>query len=154
MAVLLVTLLIYSNENRINLGAASAEKLTRINMTVGLGIVLSLCISLLIENLGKKNNLFNILIYGFGMIFLVIFYFLFLEGLRVVEISRYLGTLLLLILAFFYIPKIKNGENYEKYVIKIFSGGFLTTIYSGVLFLGITAILLTINGLFDVNINV
>ena len=153
ISVMFVILLIYSNENRINLNSLSIEKLTKLNMTIGLGIVLSLCISLLIENREKKNNLFNILIYGLGTIFLVLFYFLFLDKLKMVQKSRYLGTLLFLILAFFYIPKIKRGENYEKYVIKIFSGGFLTAIYSGVLFLGITAILLTIDGLFDVNIN-
>ena len=153
ISVMFVILLIYSNENRINLNSLSIEKLTKLNMTIGLGIVLSLCISLLIENREKKNDLFNILIYGLGTIFLVLFYFLFLDKLKMVQKSRYLGTLLFLILAFFYIPKIKRGENYEKYVIKIFSGGFLTAIYSGVLFLGITAIILTIDGLFDVYIN-
>ncbi|MBC8588715.1 hypothetical protein H8707_10855 [Tissierellaceae bacterium BX21] len=110
MSVVLVILLIYSNENRINMDLISIERLTKLNMTVGLGIMLSLCISLLIEKLVKKNNLFNIFIYGLGMIFLVVFYFLFLDKLKVVQRSRYLGTLLFLILAFFIFLKSKGEK--------------------------------------------
>lgn len=153
MSVLLVILLIYFNENRFHMDSVAIENLSRLNMTVGMGIPLSLCIVLLIESLEKKNKLLNIVLYGLGAIFLVLLYFLILDKLRLVQISRYLGTFIFLILAFFYIPKIHNEKTLEKYVIKIFSGGFLTAIYSGVLFLGLTAILFTIDSLFDVNIN-
>lgn len=153
MSVLLVILLIYFNENRFHMDSVAIENLSRLNMTVGMGIPLSLCIVLLIESLEKKNKLLNIVLYGLGAIFLVLLYFLILDKLRLVQISRYLGTFIFFILAFFYIPKIHNEKTLEKYVIKIFSGGFLTAIYSGVLFLGLTAILFTIDSLFDVNIN-
>lgn len=153
MSVILVILLIYFNENRFNMDSVSIENMSRLNMTVGMGIPLTLCIALLIENLYKKNKLFNVVLYGLGAILLGLFYFLILDKLRLVQMSRYLGTMLFLILAFFYIPKIHRDKNYEKYVIKIFSGGFLTAIYSAVLFLGLTAILFTIDSLFDVNIN-
>lgn len=153
MSVLLVILLIYFNENRFHMDSVAIENLSRLNMTVGMGIPLSLCIVLLIESLEKKNKLLNTVLYGLGAIFLVLLYFLILDKLRLVQISRYLGTFIFFILAFFYIPKIHNEKTLEKYVIKIFSGGFLTAIYSGVLFLGLTAILFTIDSLFDVNIN-
>lgn len=69
-----------------------------------------------------------------------------------VDMVRYTIVSIFLYLAFSYIPWIKRKEDYEYYIIKVFSSFFLTCIYSFVLLMGLFAIFFTIDQLFNANI--
>jgi len=146
----LAILLIYQNEISATLVQEARDNLTRLVMVVGLGIPLSLCIGLLRERFVRVNKFIG---YILGGLFLVVYYLYLLKDFQMVAMTRYMGTMVFLIIVFFYALKINHDENYEKYVIKVFSGAFLTALYSVVLYLGLAAILLTIDNLFDVNID-
>ena len=151
ISTVLAILLIYLNESILT--GDSREMLEKINLILGLGIPLSLCIGLFIERFLQKHKSRAILLYLIGIGLLVLYYFVFLETNGMVPISRYVGTMIFLILAFFYIPRLKKKDKYEYYVMDVFSGLSLTFIYSFVLFIGIVAIIFTIDQLFDVNID-
>ncbi len=146
----LAILLIYQNEVSPKLAQEARDNLTRLAMVVGLGIPLSLCIGLLRERFVKFNKFIG---YILGGLFLVVYYLYLLKDFQMVAMTRYMGTMIFLLIVFFYALKINHDENYEKYVIKVFSGAFLTALYSGVLFAGLAAIVATIDNLFEININ-
>lgn len=148
----LALLLIYQREVFENLTSNQQEMLIRISMVVGLGIPLSLTIGLLLERF-SRGKAFEIGAYIIGGLLLVGYYFLLLKDLKMVPTTRFLATMIFLIISVFYVLKLKHEINYEVYVIKMFFAGFLTLLYSGVLFGGIAAILGTIDGLFDVDID-
>lgn len=151
ISTVLAILLIYANESQLT--GNSRETLVKINLIVGLGIPLSLCIGLLIERFFRKDKLKSILLYAFGIGFLVIYYSLFLKTIYgLVTASRYFATMLFLILSFLYIPRIGRKNNYEYHLMDIWSNFALTFVYSFVLYFGIAAIFFTIDQLFDVNI--
>lgn len=152
ISLALTILLIYQREVFSGLTSDQQETLTRISMVVGMGIPLSLVIGLLFERFPKGNAL-KIGAYILGGLFLILYYFLLLKNFDMVPSTRYLATMIFLIIAVFYVLKLNIDINYEVFVIKIFSAGFLTLLYCGVLFGGISAILGTIDGLFDVNID-
>ena len=60
--------------------------------------------------------------------------------------------MIFLILAFLYIPRIGKDRDYEYYIMDVLNGFAITFIYSLVLYMGISIILITINQLFDINI--
>lgn len=150
VSALLAFLLIYLNES--HLTGDSRETLERINFVVGLGIPLSLCIELLIERFFKKDRLISIILYVGGIALLIVYYFVFLKDYKMVAMSRYLSTMISLILAFLYISRIGKKQKYEYYIMDVYSSFALTFIYSFVLYFGIAAIFFTIDQLFDVNI--
>ena len=151
VSVILTIVLIYLVENNSTLTIESRERLGRIAMVVGMGIPLSLVIGLFNERF-EKSPILKWGLYGLGGIVLFLYYTFLLQDFRMVEITRYIATMIFLVIVVFYILKIKHDINYEVFVIKIFSGIFLTILYCGVLFGGLAAIYATIEGLFDVNI--
>ena len=150
MSIILTILLIYFNEVSSSLSEESRESLVRLNMVVGLGIPLSLCIGLLYERFNKGKSF---IWYILGAFLLFLYHNVLLDDFQMVSISRYIGTMVFLILVFFYALNLWYDVNYEAYVIKIFSGWFITVLYASVLYFGISAILFTIESLFDININ-
>lgn len=151
ISTILAILLIYTNESQLT--GNSHETLVKINLTVGLGIPLSLCIGLLIERFFKKDKLKTVFLYVIGIGFLVLYYFLFFKTIYgIVTASRYFATMLFFILSFLYIPRIGRENNYEYHLMDIWSSFALTFVYSFVLYFGIAAIFFTIDQLFDVNI--
>jgi len=128
------------------------ETLEKIALTLGLGILVSLCIVLLIEKFFQNNRIYSILLYFAGGLFLVLYYFVFLDDLGNAAAYRYVGTVLFLVLAFLFIPRIKNSKDYEYYILDVLQGFAITFIYSFVLYAGISVILLTINQLFEIDI--
>lgn len=152
VSTVLTILLIYYREALEYTSFDELSNLTRICMVVGLGIPLSLIIGLMNESLPKKS-ITEIGYYIFGGIVLIGYYFILLKDIEMVSMTRYLGTMIFLIITVFYVLKLRKDINYEVYVIKIFSALFLTILYCGVLFGGIAAIFGTIDGLFDVNID-
>ncbi len=150
-SVMMVILLIYFNETRSNMTNVLSDRLTRVNMVVGIGILLSSCISLLRERFFSNNRTKTFISYILGLGILILYYIFLLNDFRDVSIIRYIGTVVFLVLAFFYIPRLKKyGDIYEYYVIDILSNIFLTAIYSIVLLIGLFFIFFTIDRLFDI----
>lgn len=147
----LVIMIIIITEMRTGLYRGIIEMLERISMTLALGIPLSLCIKIIFE---KKNvkTIVQGLVYTIGSGILVLYYFFMLKDFSMVSITRYIGVSIFLYLAFLYLPWVGNKENYEYYIIKVFSSFFLTVIYSAVLYLGLAAIIFSVENLFEVNI--
>ena len=127
--------------------------LYRLSLILALGIPVSLCIKLFLEKkeLGKKTIAFvgsHIL----GITFLILYYFLFLKNIQLNSIIRYSAVTLSLYMAFLFIPYLVKKENFEMYVITIFTSFFVTVIYSIILYLGLSAILFTIDKLLEINV--
>ncbi|WP_313757336.1 DUF4153 domain-containing protein [Tissierella sp.] len=150
MSTFLAILLIYMNET--HLTQDSQETLEKINLMVGLSIPLSLCIGLLVEKFFRKKKSIQIALYVIGSGFLVLYYFYFINDYKMVPMSRYLGTMTFFLISSLYIQRIGRKNNYEYYLMDIWSSFALTFIYSFVLYFGVAAILFTIEKLFDVNI--
>ena len=148
----LVIMLIILSEKGTQLTQNTREIFQRTNMIIALGIPLSLCIKLIYEKRKDLSIIYKILGYILGAGILIIYYFLLLKDFAMVSMIRYIGVSIFLYLAFAYIPWIGEKEGYEFYIIKLFSSFFLTVIYSLVLYLGISAIIFTINQLFNANI--
>src|SRR5699024_2827942 len=87
-----------------------------------------------------------------GVGILLLYYFFLLKNFIMVSIASNIGVTLFLYLTFAYIPWFGKRVIFELYIIKIFSSFFLPIIYSFVLYFGISAILFTINQLFNANI--
>lgn len=150
ISTILALSLIYLQESK--LVGSSRETLEKINLVLGLGIPLSLCIKLLTERFFKINKNISYFLHIIGAGLLVLYYFVFIPDYNLVAGSRYFVTMIFLVLAFLFIPRINNDDNYEYYIMEMYYNFALTFIYSLVLYLGIAAIFLTIDGLFDVNI--
>lgn len=148
----LVIMLIILLERRPYLTSHSRDVFGRINMIIALGIPLSLCIKLIYEKKDNWGKVHEVLGYILGAGVLFLYYFFLLKDFKMVSMIRYIGVTLFLYLAFSYIPWISRKEDFELYIIKVFSSFFLTIIYSFVLYLGISAILFTIDQLFNANI--
>lgn len=154
ISTILTISLIYFIENVQNMPLLRQEELVRINMILGMGILLSLSIDLLKENFFDNEKQKIILSYFAGLAILVLYHNFLLKDLNFASVTRYIGVMIFLLLAFFYIPVIGNKDkNYEYRVIDIFGNFFETAIYSLVLLFGIFAILLTVDSLFDIDID-
>lgn len=153
ISTLLTISLIYFNENHHNISTTSQDNLIRFNMVLGMAILLSLCLDLLKENLFKEKKVQTILSYLLGVAVLVLYYIFLLKDFDFVSMTRYVGIMVFLIIAYFYLPVIGNKDkNYEYRVVDIFGNFFETLIYSVVLLFGIFAIFFTIDNLFDIDI--
>ncbi|MDD4360608.1 MAG: DUF4153 domain-containing protein, partial [Syntrophaceticus sp.] len=83
---------------------------------------------------------------------LLLYYFFLLNTLDMVSITRYIGVSLALYLAFLFIPYLPRREQFEMYVIRLGTGFCITVIYAAVLYLGLAAILFTIDQLLGIQI--
>lgn len=152
LSTICVALMIYMTEVAPNLSENFRETLSKVIMIYALGIPLSLSIKVFFERKEsyKKSLLYTAFVVG-GII-LALYYYIFLPDLRMVSITRYIGINITLYLTFIFIPYLSNNNSFELYVIKILTRFFTTIIYSMVLFLGLAAILFTIDKLLGVNI--
>ncbi len=150
-----VAILIMISETQLHLGYDSEklEVLQRIAMVLALGVPLTLCIKVIFEK-HKQTNLF---LEGISLAvsagFLAFYYFFLLKDFNMVPITRYIGITFFLYLCFIFIPYLVKREHFEMYVIQLLSRFAITIIYSVVLFLGISAILFTIDKLLGVTID-
>jgi len=69
-----------------------------------------------------------------------------------VETTRYIGLIMVFLLGFLFIPYRDKDDNFEMYVIKILGRFFTTVVYSVVLYLGLVAILFTVNYLLEIRV--
>lgn len=148
ISTLLAVSLIYTIETSHGLDYIKRDNLTRLNMVVGLGIPMSMFINLLAERFSNKLKVIG---HSLGGAFLILYYNFLLPDFGMVPMTRYVGTLILFVTVCFYALKIKKDENYEIFVMKVFSGLFVTILYAAVMYIGLAAILFTIENLFEVN---
>ncbi|MFZ7103021.1 MAG: DUF4153 domain-containing protein [Peptococcaceae bacterium] len=147
LAFAIVIIFIYMNHIR-----QGNDVLTHVALVLALGIPLSLCIRMFWEKIAF-NKVTAGFIYGFAVLALTAYYKFLLPDLEMVSVTRYIGLSLALYLLFMGIPYLERRDGFELYVIKLFTGFFVTYFYSLILFLGLAAILFTINTLFSVGIS-
>ena len=152
ISVIFVIIQIYINENSYS-SEAIREIYNRISMVSGMAIPLSLCLGYINEVFFKEDKVKKILVYSSGLIVLILYYLIILNDINTLSVVKYIGTIIFLLLAIFYIPRLKNKNNYELHVLSVINSISITFIYTLVLYLGIVAILFTIDSLFDVNID-
>lgn len=148
LAVSVVSVLIYVNHMHSELSNETLETLQRTAMILALGIPVSLCIKTLFERVPAQNTLPRVLAYIGAAASLVFYYLYLLQDFEMVTVTRYIALSFALYLAFTFIPYFYRRENYELYVIKLFTSFFITFLYSAVLFLGLAAMLFTVDTLF------
>ncbi|ABR49073.1 hypothetical protein Amet_2923 [Alkaliphilus metalliredigens QYMF] len=148
---LAVAVSIFINHSSIPFGK-TREIYNHIVMALSLGIPLSLCIYVLFEGRTKSEKHHRILAHVGSGLLLILYYFFFLKDMEMVTVTRYIGHSIFLYLTFTFIPYLEKKENYERYVVKLLTRFIVTYLYSVILYLGIAAILGTINLLFDAGI--
>lgn len=126
------------------------ETLTRLAMVFALGIPISLCIKVVFERYKQLRLPFKILIYALASGALIIYYFSLLKDLEMVSMVRYVALSFAFYLGFLFIPYISKKEDFELYIIKIITRFFITVIYAIVLFLGLAAIIFTVDKLLGI----
>lgn len=150
-ATLMVGVLIFMNHLDFNL-EKSRDIYTRVSMALALGIPLSLSLHVFLERNVHVKTPVKILSHIAVMVVLSVYYFLFLKNQEMVTMTRYVAYTIALYMLFSIIPYFRKKTNYELYVIKLFTRFVTTYVYSIVLYLGIVAILVTINLLFNADI--
>lgn len=145
-------LLIYISELGYDANPDIRENLMKLVRIFALGIPLSLCIKLFFERLKEYKRITIFLTYIGGAILLILYYLFLLNDFKMVSMTRYFSVTLILYLTFLFIPYISKKDNFELYVIKVFTSFFTTFIYSIVLYLGLCAILFTVNKLLGINV--
>lgn len=125
---------------------------SKIAMILALGIPLSLSVYIFFETKPDTKKHVRILAHLFTPIILIGYYFLFLREINYISGTRYTAYMIALFIIFSFIPYIKREKNYELYVIRLFTRFIVTYVYSMVLYLGLAAILGTINLLFNAEI--
>ncbi len=128
------------------------ENLRIIAMTLALGIPISLSIQLYFEGRKDYKNYWKYICYVVSTILLCGYGYFFIDNLNMVQTTRYIGFTLLFYLIFLFIPRIYKKSDFELYVIKILGRFFVTTLYSIILYLGIVAIIFTLDYLLGINI--
>ncbi|OGO78580.1 MAG: hypothetical protein A2Y23_12685 [Clostridiales bacterium GWB2_37_7] len=126
------------------------KTLTRLAMVFALAIPLSLCIKLIFERYKQMSIAFKTLVYALAAGALVVYYFSLLKDLEMVSVVRYIALNFAFYLGFLFIPYINKKEDFELYIIKITSRFFITVIYAIVLFLGLAAIIFTVDKLLGI----
>jgi hypothetical protein len=130
----------------------SVKTLTRIAMVLALGVPISICIKLYFERFSGVKPILKIVIYTLSAAFLLVYYYFYLPDENMVPVTRYIAFNITFYLIVLSLPYFYKRENFEVYIIKMISNFIITLVFSLVIFLGISAILFTIEKLFDVNV--
>ncbi|NLT94466.1 MAG: DUF4153 domain-containing protein [Clostridia bacterium] len=146
LAFAIVVILIFINHNH-----PREDTLARVALVLALGIPLTLCVKMFFER-KKVSKVTEILVLALAAAGLAAYYRFLLPDMNMVSMSRYIGLSLPLYLLFMAIPYIGQKEDFEIYVIKLFTGFIVTYFYSLILFLGLVAINFTIDTLFSAGI--
>ncbi len=80
------------------------------------------------------------------------FTYLMLLGFSLAGVSRYAAICVFLSLLFFAIPHLGVKNGLDMYVVRLFSHWIVSVLFSGVVFLGLSAIMFTISSLFSLNL--
>lgn len=149
-AVIIVMIMISETQGNGGYDSPTIKTLTRLAMMFGLGIPISLCIKLIFERYRQLSVFLKLLIYALASGALVVYYFFLIKDLEMVSIVRYVALSFAFYLGFLFSPYINKKENFELYIIKIITRFFITVIYAVVLFLGLAAIIFTLDKLLGI----
>ncbi|WP_350345099.1 DUF4153 domain-containing protein [Proteinivorax tanatarense] len=122
-------------------------------MTFGLGVPISLSAQVLCEKIQLKTPKVKTVVSSLLLLLLLPFLIFLLKDITMLTVTRYAALFLAFTLAFTFIPFFFKLPKYELYVIRLFTSFFITYLYSMILFMGVSALLLTINLLFSINIS-
>ncbi len=136
-----------------NISESPRTFLTRLQMTLAMGIPLSLSIRIFFERFRIIKSYFKALTYLAGAVSLILYYFILLKEINLVSGTRYAAVNIALYLCFIFIPYLFKIRNFEMYVIKLFTRFIITFVYSGVMYGGICAIIFAINKLLGVPVS-
>lgn len=151
LSFVLLVLMITYNELNIKGNYDQQINLMRFIKISALGTILSVSLKHLAESFfPKKNSLYFMLPILF--VLLLVFYIFYTKRITMIDDIRFAATLFFSLVLVFFTAKLKDQKHYEVYVIKVFGGAFMTALYSGVMYFGISAIIFTINSLFDAEI--
>ena len=130
------------------------ENFPKLPMVLVMGFLIFLCIRALKElDILISNNLKSI-VWLLGLVFLTVYFFVLLPDLKTISIIRFLAVCVALLVSFLFIPYVKrNSQGFEMYIMKLIIGLLVTYLYSGVLYLGLIAILFTVDQLFVLHIS-
>jgi hypothetical protein len=147
ICVLSIGISIYNIHYSETFNAYYLDMLSRIMIVAFLGIPVSLFITLIMERL-RINSLRNrIIAYVFGIAFLVLYYYFEIKDINQVQFMRYVFVNISLYLAAMFIPYFYKRSNFEIYVTRLIGRFFISALFAFVLFLGLVAILFTIEKL-------
>jgi hypothetical protein len=135
------TVLLIVMTNFLPLYFDTEEVMGRLAQVAALGFPMFLCCALLAESVKKPFRFMNLALHLAALIILTVYYFAFLQQMYFITATRYIATTLALYLCFVFIPYLTNGKNFELHVIRLLNRALVTGLYSGVLYLGLTAIL-------------
>jgi hypothetical protein len=152
IALVTAILLIYQNHNYPLVTNEIRSIIKRLAMVSALGIPISLCVKMFLERRLEIKKYVRVIIYLVLLIPLIYFYYL-LKDESIVSTIRYIGFTLVFYVAFTFIPYFYRRNNYEMYVVKLFTNFFITYLYSIILYGGLSAIIFTIDKLFNINMN-
>lgn len=143
-------ILVYLNHNEQYLSTDVKDILGRTAMVLALGIPITLSIKLIFERKEGMILPLKAVVYALGAASLALYYFFLLQNFKMVPVSRYIALSLAFYLTFLFIPYFYRRNGFELYVIKLFTRFCTTVIYSIVLYLGIVAIIFTLDKLLGV----
>lgn len=123
------------------------ETLGRVVMALALGIPLSLCLKMLFERAPGRKQGIKLLVYGMAALGLVLYYFYLLPNFEMIPVTRYMALTLAMYCAFTFIPYFDRKPGYEQYVVVLMRQFLITALYALVLFLGLAAMVFTIDQL-------
>jgi len=149
-AAVIIMVLVHNEQN---FSSDTKQILGRIAMVLALGIPVSLCINMVFERRREIPLAVRALAYGTEAAGLILYYFFLLKSFNMVPVTRYIGFSLAFYLAFVFIPYFFRRDGFELYVVRLLTRFFTTVLYSVVLYLGIVAIIFTVEKLLEIGIN-
>lgn len=152
LATTIVFIMIFMNHSSF-LKETTEELLGRICLILALGIPLFLSVRVFFEREPFLKKSTKVLAYAGIIGGLILYFFFLLKDFNMVSISRYLAFSICFYCIFAFIPYFYRREGFELYVIKLFTSFFITYLYSVIIYLGLSAMLFSIESLFSINIS-
>ncbi|KAB3526337.1 DUF4153 domain-containing protein [Alkaliphilus serpentinus] len=151
MAIATVITLIMQNHDFPS-GSVPWDTYRRLAMTFALGIPLFLVVQVLFERIKAYKVSTKLIIEAAGIAFLALYYLFFIKDMTMVSTTRYIAITLSFYFTFAFIPYFIKRRGFEVYIIKLITDFFITYLYAVILFLGLAAILFTIETLFSIDV--
>ncbi|MCL6589330.1 MAG: DUF4153 domain-containing protein [Firmicutes bacterium] len=147
-----VVTLIVLNHLQAPVPKATSDFLSRLAMTLALGVPLSLSLRVLYERFPGLPRIVRLSLYPIAAAGLILYFFFLLPDFKALPLIRYTAVTLSLYLAFLFIPYFYKRDRFELYAIRLFTNFAVTCLYSIILFGGLAAILFTLDKLFGAKV--
>lgn len=146
----LILIFIVNNENV--LADSTLDILKKSAMTAALGFPLLLIIKLVFERFEDFKKEYRYSSYFAVIIFLITYYFLLIKDFNPVSMSRFTALNISFYLTALLVHYFYKRDKFELYTAEILSRFFVSAVYAAVLFIGLTAILFTVDKLFELSL--